>query len=82
MWSPSTGLLLAAMVWYSFFLDADGAGVGGPKAGGAGGAGGGGGGGAGIAEISDDIFDDFSPSSAHKDKYPPCQKYFYECLLR
>lgn len=72
MWSPSTGLLLPAMVWYSFFLDADGAGVGGPKAGG----GGGGGGGGGIAEISDDIFVEFYPSSAHSDKYQPCQKYF------
>lgn len=55
------------MVWYSFFLDADGAGVGGQKAGGGGGGGGG---------IADDIFVEFSPSSAHSDKYQPCQKYF------
>lgn len=48
------------MVWYSFFLDADGAG---PNAGG-----GGGGGGGGIVEVSDDIVEEFPPSSAHNDK--------------
>lgn len=37
VWSPSTALLLLAMVWYSFFLGPEAAGAGVPKGGGGGG---------------------------------------------